>query len=191
MSGPGLHSRGFRDISLGMNAAFDRFTTDLVATVKARGVTGLSDIAEALRPLLRDPEFAAFAFADRTIRKRVLFHDADTDVHVLAHIHEAGKRGKPHSHGASWAVYGTVAGVTEMTEWRRVNPDSEPHAVLEPSSHYRLGPGDSRAYPPDLIHSTAHPEHTLVIRVTGTYLDRIPRYGFDPTRDTIVAAMSS
>ena len=53
--------------------------------------------------------------------------------------------------------------------------------MLEPSSHYRLGPGDSRAYPPDLIHSTAHPGSALVIRVTGTDLDRIPRYGFDPT----------
>ena len=174
-----------------MNTDFERFTAGLVTTVKARGVAGLSDIAEALRPLLRDPDFAALAFADRTIRKRVLFHDADTDVYVLAHIHEAGKRGKPHSHGASWAIYGTVAGVTEMTEWRRINPDSEPHAVLEPSSRYRLGPGDTRAYPPHLIHSTAHPEDALVIRVTGTDLDRIPRYGFDPKHDTIIAPASS
>lgn len=174
-----------------MNAVFDRFTADLVATLKAKGVDGLSDIAESLRPLLRDPEFGALAFADRAIRKRVLFHDPDTDVYVLAHVHEAGKRGRPHSHGASWAVYGNVAGVTEMTEWRRINPEAEPHAVLEPSSHYRLGPGDSRAYPPYLIHSTAHPENALVIRVTGTDLDRIPRYGFDPEHDAIVAAASS
>ncbi len=171
-----------------MNAAFDRFTTDLVATLKARGVAGLSEIAKALRPLLRDPEFEALAFADRSIRKRVLFHDTETDVYVLAHIHEAGKRGRPHSHGASWAVYGNVAGVTDMTEWRRTNPVDEPHAVLEPSSQYRLGPGDTRAYPPYLIHSTAHPEDALVIRVTGTDLDRISRYGFDPKHDTIVAA---
>jgi hypothetical protein len=174
-----------------MNAVFDRFTAELVAIVKVQGIAGLSDIAESLRPLLRDPEFGALAFADRTIRKRVLFHDADTDVYVLAHIHEAGKRGKPHSHGASWAIYGTVAGVTEMTEWRRLNPDDEPHAVLEPISHYRLGSGDSRAYPPYLIHSTAHPENAFVIRVTGTDLDRIPRYGFDAKHDTIVAAASS
>ena len=170
-----------------MNATFERFTDALVATLKARGVSALPEIAEALKPLLRDPEFGALAFADRTIRKRVLFHDEDTDVYVLAHIHEAGKRGKPHSHGASWAIYGNVAGVTDMTEWRRVNPESEPHAVLEPSSQYRLGPGDSRAYPPYLIHSTSHPENALVIRVTGTNLDRIPRYGFDSKNDKIIA----
>jgi hypothetical protein len=115
--------------------AFDRFTAELVATLKARGVSGLSDIAEMLRPLLRDPALAAFAFPDESVRKRVLFHDEETDVYVLAHIHEAGKRGRPHSHGASWAVYGNVTGVTEMTEWRRSNPESEPHAVLEPVSH--------------------------------------------------------
>jgi hypothetical protein len=171
-----------------MTPIFHRFTADLVATLKARGVSGLPHIAESLKPLLRDSEFAALAFTDPTIRKRVLFHDEDTDVYVLAHIHEAGKRGRPHSHGASWAVYGNVMGVTDMTEWRRTNPDAEPHAVLEPSTHYRLGPGDSRAYPPYLIHSTAHPEHAHVIRVTGTDLDRIPRYGFDPARDRMVTA---
>lgn len=171
-----------------MNSTFDHFTGNLVATLKARGIAALSDIAESLRPLLRDSEFAALAFADRTIRKRVLFHDAETDVYVLAHIHEAGKRGKPHSHGASWAIYGNIEGVTDMTEWRRVNPETEPHAVLEPSSQYRLDPGDSRAYPPYLIHSTAHPENALVIRITGTDLDRITRYGFDSKHDKIVTA---
>lgn len=171
-----------------MNANFDRFTADLVATLKARGVAGLPHIAESLRPLLRDAQFASLAFSDPSVRKRVLFHDIETDVFVLAHIHEAGKKGKPHSHGASWAVYGNVVGVTDMTEWRRINPESEPHAVLEPSSQYRLGPGDSRAYPPYVIHSTAHPEHARVIRVTGTDLDRISRYGFDPARDRIVTA---
>lgn len=167
--------------------AFDRFTAELVATLKGRGISGLSDIAEMLRPLLRDREFAAFAFADTSMRKRVLFHDEDTDVYVLAHIHEAGKRGRPHSHGASWAVYGNVSGVTEMTEWRRSNPESEPHAVLEPISQYRLHPGESRAYRPHVIHSTAHPEAAHVIRITGTDLDLIPRFGFDPRHDRMIA----
>jgi len=174
-----------------MNATFEHFTADLVATLKASGVAGLPHIAELLKPVLRDPGFAALAFADSTMRKRVLFHDADTDVYVLAHIHEAGKRGKPHSHGASWAIYGNVSGATDMTEWRRVNPENEPHAVLEPSSHYRLSPGDTRAYPPYLIHSTAHPEDARVIRVTGTDLDRIPRYGFDPAHDRLVTTALS
>jgi hypothetical protein len=88
-----------------MNAAFDRFTADLVATLKAKGVAGLSDIAEAGTAAARSG-VAALAFADRTIRKRVLFHDADTDAFVLAHIPQRTGKRRPHSHGASWAVYG-------------------------------------------------------------------------------------
>jgi hypothetical protein len=174
-----------------MSAVFDDFTAKLVATLKERGLEGLEPIAEMLRLVLRDAEFAAFAFPDSRVRKRVLFHDEDTDVYVLAHLHDAGKRGRPHSHGASWAIYGNVTGVTEMTEWRRSNPASESHAVLEPVSRYRLLPGESRVYPAHLIHSTAHPAEARVIRITGTDLDRIPRFGFDPDRDRIIAPASA
>jgi hypothetical protein len=65
-----------------------------------------------------------------------------------------------------------------MTEWRRANPESEDHAVLEPVSRYCLGPGQTKAYGPGVIHSTAHPEKAWVIRVTGTDLDVLPRYHF-------------
>jgi hypothetical protein len=174
-----------------MSAAFDRFTTELVHILKRKGAEGLADIAELLQPLLRDRDFADLAFPDASVRKRVLFHDEETDVYVLAHMHEAGKTGRPHSHGASWAVYGNVKGITEMTEWRRTNPSSEPHAVLEPVLRYRLNPGEARAYPPHLIHSTAHASDARVIRITGTDLDRIARFGFNPEHDKIVTPAAS
>ncbi len=166
--------------------AFDRFTQDLVALLKLKGIGALPDIAATLRPLLADADFAVFAFPDGSPRKRELFHDAETDVYVLAHRQTGGKAGKPHSHGASWAVYGNISGVTGMTEWRRVNDADEEGAVLEPALRYRLGPGDSRAYPPYVIHSTEHPEDALVIRVTGTDLDAVPRFHFDPAKDRMV-----
>ena len=100
--------------------------------------------------LLRNPQFVAESFSDDTpIGKRTLHHDPDTDVYVLAHVYEGPKKGSPHSHGASWAVYGTARAVTKMTEWRRTNPESEEQAVLEPvgalqprpGRHPRLWPG--------------------------------------------------
>ena len=118
--------------------------------------------------------------------RRVLHHDRETDFYVLAHVQEGNKVGKPHSHGTSWAVYGNARAFTEMTEWRRTNPESEPHAVLQAASKYRLGPGDTKAYGPGVIHSTAHPEKAWVIRVTGTDLDHLPRFRFDPRKDKIV-----
>lgn len=147
----------------------------------------LPQIADKLSILLRNPEFVAETFNDDTpIGRRTLNHDADTDVYVLAHVYEGPKKGSPHNHGASWAVYGTARGVTEMTEWQRTNPESEEQAVLAPAAHYSLGPGQTQPYGPGVLHSTAHPAKAWVIRVTGTDVDAIPRFRFKPERDRIV-----
>jgi hypothetical protein len=108
----------------------------------------------------------------------VLFHDKELDFYVLAHVQEGGKKGKPHSHGSSWAIYGNAKAVTGMTEWRRVNPASDEHYELTMSSQYGLGVGQTRAYGPGVIHSTEHKQKAWVIRVTGTDLDKLPRYHF-------------
>jgi hypothetical protein len=147
----------------------------------------LPQIAEKLALLLRNPQFVADTFNDDTpIGRRELHHDPDTDVYVLAHVQAGGKKGSPHSHGASWAVYGTARAVTNMTEWRRINPEGEEQAVLEPVEHYSLGPGQTRAYGPGVLHSTEHPRKAWVIRVTGTDVDAIPRFRYKPERDRLV-----
>jgi hypothetical protein len=172
-----------------MAYTLDQFCADNRAALTSG--TSLRDalpkIAEKLSVLLKNPEFVAEAFPDDTpVGKRTLHHDPDTDVYVLAHCYEGPKKGMPHSHGASWAVYGTARAVTNMTEWRRTNPESEAAAVLEPAESYALRAGDSRAYGPGVLHSTEHPERAWVIRVTGTDLDAIPRYRFRAKTDRIV-----
>jgi predicted metal-dependent enzyme (double-stranded beta helix superfamily) len=163
------------------------FCADLLATLKAKGQSGLPDIARKLGELLNNPDFVAETFSEETpIGRRELWHDPETDAYVLAHVQEGGRVGKPHSHGASWAIYGTARGVTEMTEWRRVNPAHEEGAVLEKTRHYALGPGQTRGYASGAIHSTAHPHKAWVIRVTGTDLDAIPRYHFSAQTDRIL-----
>jgi hypothetical protein len=163
------------------------FCTDLSATLKSKGENGLPDIARRLSELLGNPAFVSATFSEDTpVGRRELWHDPATDVYVLAHVQEGGKVGKPHSHGASWAIYGTARGVTEMTEWRRVNPASEDGVVLEKTQHYALGQGQTRSYSSGLIHSTAHPHKAWVIRITGTDLDAIPRYHFRAKTDKIL-----
>jgi hypothetical protein len=163
------------------------FCTDLSATLKAKGQGGLPDIARKLSELLGNPEFVTATFSDDMLPgKRELWHDPQTDAYVLAHVQEGGKVGKPHSHGASWAIYGNARGVTEMTEWRRVNPLSEPGAVLEKTRQYALGPGQTRGYASGAIHSTAHPQKAWVVRITGTDLDTIARYHFNAKTDKIL-----
>ncbi len=163
------------------------FCRDVSVTLKAKGQNGLPDIARKLTDLLNNPAFIAATFSDdMPPGRRELWHDPDTDAYVLAHVQEGGKVGKPHSHGASWAIYGTARGVTEMTEWRRVNPAHEEGLVLEKGRQYALGPGQTRGYASGAIHSTAHLQTAWVIRVTGTDLDAIPRYHFNANTDKIM-----
>jgi hypothetical protein len=147
----------------------------------------LDDIAANLRKLLANEAFVKATFNDDTpVGKRELFHDEDTDFHVLAHVQQAGKGGAPHSHGASWAIYGNAMGFTEMTEWKRVNDEKDEAYELAQSDKYKIDKGQSRAYGPGVIHSTAHPGKAWVIRITGTDLDQLPRYHFKRSRDRIL-----
>ena len=53
---------------------------------------------------------------------QILFHGADTP-----------KKGSPHDHGQSWALYFQVTGITKMTTYKRVigGPGQPGEAVLE------------------------------------------------------------
>ena len=156
------------------------FCTDASALLKAKPLAdALPQVAERLSKLLVNAAFVAETFNDdMPPGKRVLFHDPELDYYVLAHVQEGGKTGKPHSHGTSWAIYGNAKNVTDMIEWKRTNPAAEDHYELVASSKYGLCPGQTRAYGPNVIHSTAHQQKAWVIRVTGTDLDKLPRYHF-------------
>jgi predicted metal-dependent enzyme (double-stranded beta helix superfamily) len=156
------------------------FCTQTRALLKSEQLsTALPAIAGKLSKLLQDRNFVTSTFQeDMGPGKRTLFHDPETDFYIFAHVQEGGKASKPHSHGDSWAIYGNARGVTEMTEWRRANPETEDHAELVQTSKYGLGPDQTHAYGPRVIHSTAHPEMAWVIRVTGTDLEKLPRYRF-------------
>jgi hypothetical protein len=146
-------------------------------------------MAEKLTQLLANPDFVTATFKpEDEFSKKELFHDPETDFYVLAHVHQGPKEGPPHSHGASWAIYGTAMGVTGMKEWLRVNPDGEEAAELRMAADYELAAGQSRGYGPHMIHSTIHPAKAWVVRVTGTNLDALPRYRFNRKRDRIVEA---
>jgi hypothetical protein len=177
-----IHSR-----EIAMTVTLEQFCGEMREILKAQGQQGLPEIADRLKSLLTDESFVRATW-DESMKpgKRVLFHDAETDAYVLAHVQEGGKGGHPHSHGASWAIYGNAKGFTDMVEWRRVNAESEEQAVLEASDKYRIGPGQSHAYGAGVIHSTAHPEKAWVIRITGGDLDQVPRFRFHPHNDKIL-----
>ena len=165
-----------------------QFTNDISAIVKSAGIAGLPRVAERLQELLANPTFVADTFDDSMPPgKRVIFHDPETDVHVLAHVHAPSQKpGLPHNHGSSWAVYGNARGATGMTIWRRLNPESDSHSEVTVIDRYTLAEGEARTYSGGVIHSTLQPERAWVIRVTGTDLDVLPRYRFNPNTDTML-----
>ena len=147
----------------------------------------LDVIARDLSKLLGNSDFVKATFSDADPPgKKELYHDAETDFYVFAHVQAEGKSGAPHSHGDSWAVYGNAMAGTDMTEYARVNPADEEATVLRKSDFYTLRPGETRGYGPGVIHSTAHPRKAWVVRVTGTDLDRLPRYHFKKSRDRLL-----
>ena len=163
------------------------FCADARNALKEKALSpALEDIAVGLRKLLANRDFVRAAFDEADLPgKTQLYHDSETGFYVFAHVQAAGKGGKPHSHGASWAIYGNALGFTDMTEWRRVNDASEEAHVLEASDSYSLATGQTRAYGPGIIHSTAHPQKAWVVRVTGTDLDALPRFHFKRGRDAM------
>ncbi|MBX9759749.1 MAG: hypothetical protein K2Y29_13320 [Beijerinckiaceae bacterium] len=171
-----------------MAYTLQQFCADSNAALKAQPLDKAIDaIAGKLTDLLKNEDFVKATFSDDTpAGKRDLYHDPEFDFYVLAHVQDGGKRGTPHSHGTSWAIYGNINGVTEMTEYRRTNPESEEAAILEVTDKYGIGAGQTRGYGPNKIHSTAHPEKCWVIRVTGCDLDHLPRYKFRKFRDQIL-----
>ena len=171
-----------------MAYSLDDFCGECRTLLKSQPLqTALSEMSTRLARLLDNAAFVAATFRpEDDFTKKQLYHDAETGFYVLAHVHQGPKEGPPHSHGASWAIYGTALGVTGMKEWDRVNPESEEAAVLRMAEHYDLAKGQSRGYGPHRIHSTIHPAKAWVIRVTGTNLDELPRYRFNKQRDRIV-----
>ena len=165
-----------------------QFCTDTRAALEGGPLkTALETIATNVRKLIANEAFVRATFNDDLpAGKRELFHDEKTDFYVLAHVQAPGKTGSPHSHGNSWAVYANARGSTGMTEYKRVNPESEEAVTLAVSDKYNIDAGQSRAYGPGVIHSTAHPEKAWVIRITGTDLDHLPRYHFKKSRDRLL-----
>lgn len=161
------------------------FCTDTKEIIASQpGSAARVQVAEKLKALLVDRDFVAAHFNEATQEaQRVVYADPELGFNVLVHHQRPGRRGQPHDHGDSWAIYGIARGYTVMTEWQRLDDGSKPgHAELEPTKTYRLDVGQSAAYGPRVIHNTHHPEGAWVVRVTGCDLDQVRRQRFNPEK---------
>ena len=152
------------------------------------GHNGREKVRQLLEKLLANGDFVTrYLGAEVAGGKQVIHHDSETGFYVMAHGTEVGNWvGKPHDHGASWAIYGQGTGLTDMTVYARTDDGSqEGHAKLDKAETFRLDPGVVALFDPGTIHSTAHPQPARWIRVTGTDLDTIKRFRYDRENDTL------
>ena len=173
-----------------MTYTLDQFCDEARAVLKAdRGDDGREKIRRNLEQLLANEEFVAATCepdAEHGVHK--LYHDEETDFHVLAHIYQNGTESPPHDHGPSWAVYGQAVLNTVMTVWERKDDGSdEGHAVVEPAESYTLQPGMAGVFHPGQIHSIKFPDGARFVRVTGTDLATVAqaRYDLENERVTV------
>jgi hypothetical protein len=168
-----------------MTYTLDDFCRDAHAAMATdSGHAGRDAIRVHLEQLLTNTDFVAEHLAGQAKGKTELYHDDEFDFYVMAHGTDEGDRvGSPHDHGASWAVYGQAIGLTNMTVWDRTDDGSvDGHAELDANHIFPLEPGKAALFDSGVIHSTAHPRPARWVRVTGTNLDTIERYAYDPAR---------
>ena len=103
-----------------MPYSLDQFSSDCrAALLKDPGPAGREQVRQYTERACSDPDFVAKHLGpDATDDRKILYEDPDLKFCILAHVYKGEKNSNPHDHGPSWAVYGQVAGVTEMTDWR-------------------------------------------------------------------------
>ena len=165
-----------------MVAAFEKFCQDCNEALSTfNGPEGRQIVQKNLENLLSDPEFvAAECGPDAKPGIRTMYRDAETGFNVLVHVYEEGKKGPPHDHGRSWAVYGQAAEWTDMTLWKRKDDGAqEGFADLDEAETFRLTPGQAGTFEIGDIHSIHFPDGSRFVRVTGTDHDAIPTNRFN------------
>lgn len=153
------------------------------------GPAGREKVRNLLEEALADKAFVmAHLGPHNTNPKTTLYEDPDLGFCILAHVLSSVEAGKPHDHGASWAIYGQAAGSTEMTEWRRTgSKDVKGAEIVEPGKAYPLNPGMVTLYNEGVVHSTKRDDETRLIRITGCDLDNIPRGRYRAVHEAVAA----
>jgi len=170
-----------------MTYSFDEFCADTRSAIQTmKGAEAHEAVRGNLEKLLSNEAFVAENCGpDAEPGIRTIYRDEETDFNVLVHVYDQGKKGPPHDHGTSWAVYGQAVGWTDMTGWRRLDKGTGvENAEIAQDRTVRLEPGMAGKFEVGEIHSIEFPAGARFVRVTGTDLDAIPTLRFNPEAGT-------
>ena len=161
-----------------MSYTLDQFSGDCRAALQSdTGPDGREAVRQHLLRALKDEAFVAEHIPEGAdAERKIIYEDAELGFCICVHAYGGAKQGKPHDHGPTWAIYGQVAGETEMTDWEVVSPpqNGRPGKVKLARS-YKLAPGDAHAYDPGAIHAPMRDGATRLIRIEGQNTENITR----------------
>ena len=166
-----------------MAQTLEQFASDCHDILAAdSGPDGVEKMRRRLEAVLADETFiAAHLGPDNTSDRNILYEDPEFGFCIVAHVYEGPKASNPHDHGPTWAIYGQVEGVTEMTEWRMLEPPANgAPGKVEKVKTYDLKPGMAKKYLTGQLHSPSRNATTRLIRIEGRNLKKV-------TRDAYVA----
>jgi predicted metal-dependent enzyme (double-stranded beta helix superfamily) len=141
------------------------------------GADALESVRQVLEKVLVDDAFvAAHIGPQETAGRKVLFEDPDLGFTICAHARGNKAESPPHDHGNSWAIYGQVAGETQMTDWRKLSaPEGDKPGTVEAVRTYTLKPGMAKYYNVGDLHSPSRSLPTRLIRIEGRNMDNAPQ----------------
>ena len=165
-----------------MNQVIEQFAAECHDILKKdSGADGLEQVRQRLEKILVNEDvIKEYLGPDKTSARDTLYEDAELGFCIIAHVYEGARVRDPHDHGPSWAIYGQVEGVTEMTEFRLLEKpaDGKPGKV-EAVKTYNLEPGMAVAYDVGVLHAPVRYAGTRLIRIEGTKLENVKRNKFE------------
>jgi len=171
-----------------MSYTLETLVTDIRHVLKNNPDNGgSSEICRFVEQALDDETFISTHFGPDKIKPRHIIHeDGEFGFCVCVHITQNAKNGAPHDHGPSWAVYGQVEGITEMTHWRIVEPCAEDKALMvEQVDTLVMEPGMAHFYAVGDVHAPNRSGKSMLLRIEGANLDHIKRSHIKPVDGAI------
>jgi hypothetical protein len=152
-----------------MGYTLEQFAADCRKSLQEKpGKAGREEVKGHVERALKDAAFVAKHLGQATKERDIIYQDPDLGFCICAHAYSDARRGKPHDHGPTWAIYGQAVGETEMTEWRVVSKaQGERPAKVEQVRSYVMRPGDAHLYEPGDVHAPLREGPTKLIRIEG------------------------
>ena len=179
-----MHSDSIVNGNEDMTYSLDNFCNDTRTILsESNDSDGREKIRLKLEQLLTDQAFCGtYTSAENNSGMSQIFEDPELHFCVLAYNMEKPRTSPPHDHGRSWAIYGQVAGYTDMTIWESAEDDND---NISQARSFRLDPGQAGLFDTREVHSIDYPAGSKFIRITGVDMSKEARRVFDPVSGAV------